>query len=331
MRRAGSRGALLLLVVALVALLVAPTAGAGTDAEPITVTLRSQPAWASAGDDVRLGLTVRGPVAGLEVRAVIHTYLTTRAGFDRAVTGSRLGGIVGTAAAPADALPLGTLTIPLQNPDAPRDSTRIRVPFPRGGRAGVFPVEVEVRNPDTGDRAAAFVTFLTIVAPLSGGAPVLEPLRVAWVWPIASPPAAGADGEVGEAFTAAVGPEGRLGRISAALPSTAAIPLTLQADPATLQSWNALEGDAAAAGFARVRATTSVARHETLGAPYTPISIPAFVAADLTDLAVNEIDAGLASLRRTTDRAVSPSVSASRPPRPTGCSGWRPAPANNGR
>ena len=45
-------------------------------------------------------------------------------------------------------------------------------------------------------------------------------------------------------------------------------------------------------GFARVRATTAVARHETLGATYTPISIPAFVAADLTDLAVNEIDAG---------------------------------------
>lgn len=310
--RRGARRALLL-VLALIGLTVVPAAGAGAAAAPISISLRSQPAWASAGDDVRLGLTVRGDVAGLEVRALIHTYLTTRAGFDRSVTGSRLGGIVGTAAAPADALPLGTLTLPLQNPDAPRDTTRIRVPFPRGGRAGVFPVEVEVRNPSTGERAASFVTFLTIVAPLSGGAPVLEPLRVAWVWPIVAPPATTTDGSASSAFTRAIAPDGRLGRIAAALPSAADIPITLESDPATLQSWNASTDAAAKEGFARVRASTNAPQHETIGATYTPISIPAFIANQLSDLAVNELDAGLVAMRSATDRAISPDVTAARP------------------
>lgn len=303
----------LVLLVALLAITVLPSVRAQAATAPISIALRSQPAWASAGDDVRLGLAVRGDVAGLEVRAVIHTYLTTRAGFDRAVTGSRLGGIVGTAAAPADALPLGTLTLPLQNPDAPRDTTRIRVPFPRGGRAGVFPVEVEVRNPSTGERAASFVTFLTIVAPLSGGEPVLEPLRVAWVWPIVAPPGSATDGGLTSAFTRAVAPAGRLGRIAAALPSADDIPITLQSDPATLESWSRATDDAAKDGFARVRASTNAPQHETIGATYTPISIPAFIANDLADLAVNELDAGLVAMRSATDRAVSPDVTAARP------------------
>lgn len=310
----GRRAAGALAVV--LAVLAAPLA-AGSRAEAaaprVSIALRSQPAWASAGDDVRLGLAVRGDVRGLEVRAVIHTYLTTRAGFDRAVTGSRLGGIVGTAAAPADALPFGTLTLPLQDPGAERDTTRIRVPFPRGGRAGVFPVAVEVRNPSTGERAASFVTFLTIVAPLDGGAPVLEPLRVAWVWPIVAPPATADDGRRSEAFARAITSEGRLGRIAAGLDRTASIPITLQSDPATLLSWSAATDESARAGFARVRTATADPQHETLGATYTPISIPAFIAAQLPDLAVNELDAGLVAMRSATDRPVSPQVTAARP------------------
>jgi len=300
--------ALVLLTTAVVA-----DAPAGAAGPRVSIALRSQPAWASAGDDVRLGLTVRGDVRGLEVRAVIHTYLTTRAGFDRAVTGSRLGGIVGTAAAPADSLPFGTLTLPLQDPGAERDTTRIRVPFPRGGRAGVFPVEVEVRNPSTGERAAAFTTFLTIVAPLEDGDPVLERLRVAWVWPIVARPATADDGRRSAAFARAVAPEGRLGRIAAGLEASESIPITLQSDPSTLRSWNAATDDPSEAGFARVRSATADPQHETLGATYTPISIPAFVANQLPDLAVVELDTGLAALADATGRAVGPAVTAARP------------------
>ncbi|MFM7616830.1 MAG: DUF6049 family protein [Actinomycetes bacterium] len=312
MIRRRALGALLVAIGILTGSL-AGTAPAGAAGPGVSIALRSQPAWASAGDDVRLGLTVRGDVRGLEVRAVIHTYLTTRAGFDRAVTGSRLGGIVGTAAAPADALPFGTLTIPLQDPDAERDTTRIRVPFPRGGRAGVFPVQVEVRNPSTGERAASFVTFLTIVAPLDGGDPVLEPLRVAWVWPIVAPPATPGAGPRAAAFARSISPTGRLGRIAAGLGRAGSTPLTLQADPATLQSWSTAPGEAVRTGFSQVRAAAADPQYETLGATYTPISIPAFVANELPDLAVNELDAGLVALRSATDRAVSPAVTTARP------------------
>ena len=99
---------------------VTSPAGAAPSRRGIGLSLRSQPAWASTGDDVPFGLSLRGELTGLELRAVIHTYITTRAGFERATTGSRLGGVVGTTAVPTDAAGITTLTIPLD-----RKSTRL--------------------------------------------------------------------------------------------------------------------------------------------------------------------------------------------------------------
>ena len=297
------RGAAAALCAALLAALLALPASTPADAAPsrrgVGLTLRSQPAWASTGDDVPFGLSVRGDLGGLELRAVIHTYITTRAGFERATTGSRLGGVVGTTAVPTGAAGPTVLTVPLQDPALPRAVERVRVPLPRGGRAGVFPIELEVRDPDTGERFASLVTFLTIVSPLSGGPAVAEPLRVAWVWPLAERAPVSPGGGPSAGLTRAVAPGGRLARIAAALPDADGEPITLDADPATIQTWSRVAEEAdAPVGFDRVRSAFGAQPH--LEAPFVPIDLPAFAAAGLGDLAGSEWAGGAEAIRRAT-------------------------------
>ncbi len=53
----------------------------------------------------------------------------------------------------------------------------------------MYPVEVELRDPESGERVSSFVTHLVAVAPAVNGAPMGEPLNVAWIWKIAADPA----------------------------------------------------------------------------------------------------------------------------------------------
>lgn len=305
----GGLASVLLVTALAIGAAVPRPAGAAPDRRGISVTLRSQPAWASVGDDVTFVLGLRGELAGLEVRAVIHTYITTRAGFERATTGSRLGGVVGTTATPADALPGGALILPLQDPAQPRVVERVRVPLPRGGRAGVFPIELEVRDPETGERFASVVTFLTIVSPLAGGPAVAEPLRVAWIWPLADAAPVDPEGAIGAGLARAIGDGGRLARVAAALPGPAGEPVTVDADPATIAAWaRASSEDSGTATFEKVQEALGAQDH--LEAPFVPLDLPAFAAAGLADLQGAEWTAGTDTLRR-----VGGATAAETPPR----------------
>ncbi len=262
----------------------------------ISISLRSQPAWASTGDDAAFVLGLDGNLTGLEARAVIHTYITTRGGFEKAVTGKRLGSVVGTAAAPADALTNSTLLIPLQNPDAPRDTLRVRVPLPRGGRAGVFPIEIEIRDPGTGDVYDSLVTFLTIVSPLTGGDAVAERLSVAWIWPIASKTPIDPNGKPSKRIVKAVAQGGRLENIAAALPNANALSITLQPEPATLEAWDeATRGSVQQSSFTRVRSALGL--YESLSGSYSEINMPALLANGLGEIATQEWSVGSETLK----------------------------------
>ena len=46
------------------------------------------------------------------------------------------------------------LTLKLQDPNAPRDTSRLRLPLPRSSNTGVYPVEIELRDPESGERVA---------------------------------------------------------------------------------------------------------------------------------------------------------------------------------
>ena len=160
-------------------------------------------------------------------------------------------------------------------------------------------IELEVRDPDTGERFASVVTFLTIVSPLSGGPAVAEPLRVAWVWPLADASPISPEGGPSANFTRAVAEGGRLARLAAALPGADGEPITLDADPATIRTWAQVAADSdTPTGFDRVRAAFGAQEH--LESTFVPLDLPAFAAAGLGDLANAEWAAGTEAIRSAT-------------------------------
>jgi hypothetical protein len=216
------RLAALLAAVVLVALVAAPagaaSGAASPDAAPVArVSLLEQPAWSTLGGDVPLRLALSGSLAGLEARAIVHASMTSRTGFERTLDGDRLGSTVATFGAPAATLPFAptggrTLTLKLQDPNQPRDPSRLRLPLPHSSRTGVFPVEIELRDPESGERVSSFVTSLVAVAPVVDGPRVGEPLNVAWIWRIAADPATEPDGALRPGFAASIGPDGARAR-----------------------------------------------------------------------------------------------------------------------
>ena len=128
--------------------------------------------------------------------------------------------------------------------------------MPRSSNTGVYPVEIELRDPESGERVASFVTQLVAVAPAINGAPMGEPLNVAWIWKIAADPATHPGGALRPGFVQTTGPNGRLTRLASAAAHAVNLPLTLVPGPETLESWaqHAKTDPAAAPGLTALRA-----------------------------------------------------------------------------
>ena len=247
-----------------------------------------------------LRLAITGPLAGLEARAIVHASMTSRTGFERTVDGDRLGSTIATAGAPAATLPVSptggrVLTLKLQDPNLPRDTSRLRLPLPRSSNTGVYPVEVELRDPESGERVSSFVTHLVAVAPAVNGAPMGEPLNVAWIWKIAADPATEPGGTVRPAFVRDIGPGGRLTRLATAAARATDVPLTLAPGPETLEAWaQRAKTDPAAAGITAMR--TAARTKQVLTGPYVPIDVPSLERAGLGDEAALELAQGSVAL-----------------------------------
>jgi hypothetical protein len=286
-------------VVAVVSLLVAVVAGPGlahgADAPAATeprVTLLEQPSWTTLGTDVPLRLLLTGSLDGLEAVATVHSSMTSRESFERAVEGDRLGSTVATVEEPAATLPPAPnggrlLTLRLQDPNAPRDTSRLRLPLPRSSNTGVFPVEIELRDQESGERISSFVTNLVAVAPAADGAPVGEPLNVAQIWKVAEDPATNPSGQVRPAFLESIAPRGRLTRLATAAARATEVPLTLAPGPETLEAWaqRTKTDSTTAPGLTAMR--SAALSKQVLTSPYVPIDIPSLEAGGLGD------DAGL--------------------------------------
>jgi hypothetical protein len=294
-------GAAVAALVLAASTLAAPAAaarlpGAASESGEPRVALLEQPAWASLGANVPLRLAMTGPLAGLEVRATVHSSMTSRTAFERTVDGERLGSTVATAAADPAALPASPaggriFTLALQDPNQPRDPSRLRLPMPRGSMTGVFPVEIELRDPESGERRSSFVTHLVGVAPSTDGASLGEQLNVAWIWPIAADPATTATGKLRREFLASIGSNGRLTRLATAA-GRAAVPLTLVPGPETLEAWaqRARHDPDANAGVLAQRAAART--QQILAGPYVQIDIPALERARLGDESALQLSEG---------------------------------------
>lgn len=307
-------------VVLFLGLAAAPagTAGAadsgGADSTDRRFALLQQPAYATLGADLPLRLSITGQLAGLDVRATVHSAMTSRTAFVRTVDGERLGSTVASTSAAADSLPLApsggrVFALRLQDPNAPRDSNRLRLPMPGGNRTGVFPVEVELRNPESGDRVAQFVTHVAAVAPATDGAPLGEPLNVSWIWRITADPATLPDGKLRPAFLAAIGADGRLNRLAAAASRSGDVPLTIVPGPETLESWaqRAKTDPVANAGILALRAAART--QQVLSGPYVPIDLPSLERAGLGEEATLELNQGSVVLGDVLGRRVDPRTS----------------------
>lgn len=279
------------------------------------VTLQGQPAWSYQGDDVPLRLDVRAPTtAGLEILTVVHSAVSSRIAFERTVSGERLGGVITTRSTPVADLPVvgadRVVTLPLQDPAAPRDPARIRLSVP--GTAAVFPVEIELRDSASDAVASHFVTELVVASRPAPGAPPAAQLRVSWLWRLVAPPALAADGTTAAGFAAAVAPNGRLGRITTALESAGGVPVTLVPNPETVESAASSPGVPGAGTFvARLR--TAAATSPVLASPFTTVDGPSLVRDRLDRVFTDQITTGRSTLERALDAAVDRTIAAPQP------------------
>lgn len=294
---------------ALLVIAAAPAHAADAPAPTARVTLLEQPAYSTLGGDVPLRLAITGSLDGLEARAIVHASMTSRTGFERSVDGDRLGSTVTTVGAPAASLPYSpeggrVLDLPLQDPNAPRDPNRIRLPMPRSSNTGVFPVEIELRDPESGERVSSFVTHLVASAPRAQGEPSSEPLNVSWVWPIADDPANDPAGRVRPAFVESIHPGGRLTRLATAASRSSDVPLTLEPGPETLESWavRAQRDPNAAPGLNLMKSATN--GNQILSGPYVPIDIPSLEQADLGQSSTDELAQGAQRLTDVLDTRI---------------------------
>lgn len=311
--RSTAIGALLLLGAAITTA-ATPAAGAPTPPATGSIVLRGQPAWSSPGDDVPFRLAIRAPQPGLVVQVVVHSAVLSRIAFERTLTGDRLGSQVASRSISIDAMAVvGTdrvFTLGLQDPAAPRDQTRVAL---GATGTGVFPVEIDLRDPDSNRVLDSFVTELVAVRRRSPGEVPNEPLQVAWVWRIAAPPATTPSGATASAFTDAIEPNGRLGRIATGLGQVGDVPVTLVPNPETVDALRSASPNSprAASVFAALRTASSTSR--VLASPYTTIDGPAVLAANLGPAFGTAIALGRATLETGLASAVDATISATEP------------------
>lgn len=312
---AAAAGALALYALPAGAGLQPPSTTTPAAPNPPGLVLTGQPAWVTAGGNLPLRLQVRGQAAGtpgLTVSATAHEAVGSRSAFESAMDGRNLGSVLGQAELPLDLFPAGedgsrTLTFPLQAEDAPRDPGRLQL-----RRTGVYPVEVELRQPD-GTRLAGFVTPVVAVTPGVNGAPAIgKRLGVSWVVPIVAPPAYQADGKPDPDVVDALRPDGRLGRQAIAF-ANAGVPLTLAPGPETLEAWTQLANDDPGLTTSLNALRDALGRSQLLSGPYVPIDVRSLVGAGLSAEVGSQLAQGTEKLGALLGTRIDPRTEIARP------------------
>ncbi|HZJ28136.1 MAG TPA: DUF6049 family protein [Acidimicrobiia bacterium] len=279
------------------------------------VSLISQPAWTELGGTLALGLRFDGDISGLDVRVISHRAITSRIDFEETVGGKRLGGTLATVEVPAGAVPAGPdgpfLELPLTATGAGGSAPGLSI-----NRNGVYPLEIDLVDPD-GNSVNGFVTHVVAVPPTAPGASAIgSPLEVAWVWPMAEPPAYRPSGKTDRDVVEELGPLGRVGEIAAALADAEGVPLTLAPGPETVESWAVIEADKPVIGPGLAALRSASLSNQTLRGPYVPLNAQALDAAGLGAQVAPEYAAGADALNGTLDVRVDPRTAVASPVSP---------------
>ena len=325
-RRLGA-GAAMVLAVMLFTVAGPPATGAasraGASAAPAapgpSITLTGQPAWTELGGDIAFRLAVTDATApNLQVRAIFYNATLSRIAFERSLDGEGLGRDAVVRSIAVSAMPaIGTdriFSIGLQDTRLASDPLRVRLPMSSSAHAGVFPVKLQLRDPDSGQVFDDFVTPVVAVRPAVAGETPSEPLQVASLWNVASspnPPTISPGPN--PALAAEVGPKGRLGRLATALGNVRDVAVTVVPNPATvdaIRSQAALDQRAATV----LAAIRSVGQSElTLSGPYATVDGPSLLRARLTDAFDASLSTGRTVLESTLAVAVDPTIAPVQP------------------
>ncbi len=284
-----------------------------------SITLTGQPAWTELGGDVAFRLALTDATApNLEVRAIFYGPTLSRIAFERSLTGDGLGRDVVARSIAVAAMPVvgndRIFSIGLQDPRLASDPARVQLPISSSAHAGVFPVKVQLREPDSGRVLDDFVTPVVAVRPSVAGETPSEPLQVASLWNVtASPSPPTLDPGPNPALTAEVGTKGRLGRLATALGNVRDVAVTVVPNPGTVDAIRsqAAQDQQAAAVLAAIR---SVSQSElTLSGPYATVDGPSLLRARLTDAFDASLTAGRAVLESTLEVATDPTIAPVQP------------------
>jgi hypothetical protein len=237
---------------------------------------------------------VQNPSASIAIG--IHESASTRNGFDQVIANQDLGNLLDQ----VDKLPVAGLPtrggnvlvhLGLSGSDA---ANRIAI-----SRPGVYPVEVTLVDTGVSPPPTSFVTWLVVVD--NSAEPLSKRLLVAPVWQLTTSPATLPDGTTDPAVLAQLKPGGRIDRIATLLEKSAGMPVSVLANPETVESWSKLVGrnSSIGPGLTRVRAAARRDTTELLPTSYVPIDQPAFEAAGFGDRLPDEIVTGTHTLEST--------------------------------
>jgi Family of unknown function (DUF6049) len=287
------RAAAVIVPVAFVALSSVGTVPVGAlprQAAP-SIELLDQTVWVHSGDRFEVRARVTGAPAGAALRLVVHDRLESRSGFRDTLDGD-LGSI--EQALPAE---------PLAAPGA--GSGTFSTGFVVGGSGqglegrGVYPVEVQLVDPQDNVLATPVVTYLMYLFEPDG--PSFVPLAVAVIVDVGGPPILQPDGSVRPISTTVQRAQERA-RLVAAAPN---VPLTLAPQPETLDGLVDARGTDEAAVASLVEATGD---RPVLGRPYTDVDLEALQESGLTTEANEQVDAGDAAVRHLFRRGPVPGI-----------------------
>ncbi len=284
-----------------------------------SITLTGQPAWTELGGDVAFRLALSDATApSLEVRAIFYSATLSRIAFERSLDGDRLGRDVVTRSIAVASMPVvgndRIFSIGLQDPQLASDPARVRLSIPSSARAGVFPVKLQLREPDSGRVLDDFVTPVVAVRPSVAGETPSEPLQVASLWNVAAAPSPPTiDPGPDPALAAEVAPRGRLGRLATALGNVRDVAVTVVPNPGTVDAIRSqAAGDPrAAAVLTAIRSASQSAL--TLSGPYATVDGPSLLRARLTDAFDASLTAGRTVLESTLRVAVDPTIAPVQP------------------
>jgi hypothetical protein len=286
------------LVVALAAPAVAQTAPGPTLTTPAPaaahIELAAQDPWTPLGGDVALRLAIANPPPGATVSFSAYQAFTSKKSYDSAMLGGPLVSVLSQVSVPVDDLPaddLGTrpVHLGLQSPSGARDANRLNL-----RRAGVYPVEVDLRDAD--ERTIA--TFRTaLVVTEADKATVAEPLQVAWVWPLSAAPSYLPDTGLDKDVVAGFRSDGRLGRMATALRDVPDVPVTLAPTAETMEAWGELAKTDPTIETTDDAIRTAAATRPVLQGPYVPIDLASLIDHGLANAADEELLRGSESIR----------------------------------